>query len=224
MTAKTLIVSQNQVLHIKKLLEFQNISINQGQNLDIYFEPKQSNLTPTTITITQQSDSSFKFVSIFANSISFDLEVKIVGDNTTTNIYSLVKLSGDQEVFLNQKIQTNCKQNQVEHFTKIILDNNSKADISHTALALPKTSELKLNQKIQSILLSPKSRVKMQPILQIQSEDVQCKHGSSTGFLDLKAIYFLQSRGLSSFQSQKLLINSFEQDITKYWEIRRLSS
>jgi Fe-S cluster assembly protein SufD len=218
MIAKNLVVAQIQTLFFKNNFELETITVNQGQNLEIYFEQTLPNLTSKTISVTQESNSSFKLVAIYQNSSEFKLDIKIIGDNTTTKIYNLVKLSLDQEVFLDQKIETNCKQNLVDHFTKIILDNNSKANIAHTALALPITSGLKLDQKIQSKLLNPKSRVKMQPILKIQSEDVQCKHGSTTGFLDQKSIYFLQSRGLLLSQSQDLLISVFEQDILQHWQ------
>lgn len=61
----------------------------------------------------------------------------------------------------------------------------------------------------KSILIGQHARAKSVPTLEVQTNDVQCKHGTATGQLDEEQLFYLQSRGILSDQAQKLLIKAF---------------
>lgn len=206
------------ILKIDDLTSLQSLKIEVNQNKLIQFQSSQDILHQINLQITQHSNSSLKLVCVFNHSIDLSLNLTISGNNTRSQIYNLVDLKADKEVALNQSICTESRNNQVEHISKIVLDQDSCADIKHLAKAKTTTKNLQLNQKLQSLLLSPKARVKMQPILQIESEDVQCKHGSTQGFLDMKVIYYLQSRGLNIDTSKQLLVRVFKSEILSLLE------
>ena len=48
-----------------------------------------------------------------------------------------------------------------------------------------------------------------EPVMQIEANDVSASHASSTGRVDENQLYYLQSRGLSYEESQKLLVDAF---------------
>ncbi len=64
-------------------------------------------------------------------------------------------------------------------------------------------------QNSKNILLSENASVYAKPQLEIYADDVKCSHGSSTGYLNQDALFYLQSRGISQSEAQKLLINAF---------------
>ena len=64
-------------------------------------------------------------------------------------------------------------------------------------------------QATHSLLLSPRARADALPILEIEADDVRCKHGSTTGRVDDEQIFYLMSRGLSRQDAQRLIVQGF---------------
>lgn len=48
-----------------------------------------------------------------------------------------------------------------------------------------------------------------EPIMQIETDDVEASHASTTGRVDESQLFYLQSRGLSHKEAQELLVNAF---------------
>jgi Fe-S cluster assembly protein SufD len=70
----------------------------------------------------------------------------------------------------------------------------------------PKTLALQNNK---NLLLSNKCRVDASPRLEILPNDVMCKHGSATGELDSKQLYYMATRGFSLPEARKMIVKSF---------------
>ncbi|HQA96280.1 MAG TPA: SufD family Fe-S cluster assembly protein, partial [Candidatus Colwellbacteria bacterium] len=54
-----------------------------------------------------------------------------------------------------------------------------------------------------------------QPILQIETNDVQASHGSTTGRIDRNELYYLESRGLEKNKAEETIIQGFLIDLIK---------
>lgn len=61
----------------------------------------------------------------------------------------------------------------------------------------------------KNLLLSPGARALSIPKLEIETDDVQCRHDASMGKINPEQLFYLQSRGLSAAQAQKDLISAF---------------
>ncbi len=70
----------------------------------------------------------------------------------------------------------------------------------------PKTFALQNNK---NLLLSKNCRVDASPRLEILPNDVMCKHGSATGELDSKQLYYMATRGFSFPEARKMIVKSF---------------
>lgn len=70
----------------------------------------------------------------------------------------------------------------------------------------PKTLALQGNK---NLLLSKSARVDASPRLEILPNDVMCKHGSATGELDSKQLYYMATRGFSVPEARKMIVKSF---------------
>ena len=67
-------------------------------------------------------------------------------------------------------------------------------------------------QENKNLLLSKRARIDALPRLQILPDDVSCKHGSATGEIDDKQMYYLRTRGFSDDQARRLIIHGFVAD------------
>lgn len=68
-------------------------------------------------------------------------------------------------------------------------------------------------QSNKNILLGEDAVINTKPQLEIYADDVKCSHGSSTGFIDSDALFYLQSRGISRSTAQSLLLSAFASDV-----------
>ncbi|HSM98818.1 MAG TPA: Fe-S cluster assembly protein SufD, partial [Gallionella sp.] len=68
-------------------------------------------------------------------------------------------------------------------------------------------------QSSRNLLLSDKAHIDTQPQLEIFNDDVSCKHGATIGQIDLDALFFLKSRGLTEERARNLLTHAFAAEI-----------
>jgi Fe-S cluster assembly protein SufD len=73
----------------------------------------------------------------------------------------------------------------------------------------PEAQQTNAYQANHNLLLSPKARADALPILEIEADDVRCKHGSTTGRIDDEQIFYLMSRGLSPQAAQRMIVHGF---------------
>ncbi|MFO1352470.1 MAG: Fe-S cluster assembly protein SufD [Gammaproteobacteria bacterium] len=95
---------------------------------------------------------------------------------------------------------------------KTVLDGKSRAvfdGLIHVAKDAQKTDAGQLNR---NLLLTKRAAVHANPRLEIHADDVKCSHGSTTGFLDPDALFYLRSRGISQARARALLIHAFAKE------------
>ena len=57
------------------------------------------------------------------------------------------------------------------------------------------------------------------PQLEIYADDVRCSHGSTVGYSDAEAIFYMRQRGISEADARRLQIEGFVQDVVSRCEI-----
>ncbi len=67
----------------------------------------------------------------------------------------------------------------------------------------------KAHQNSKAILLHEKAYMAAKPQLEIYIDELEASHGSTTGQLDLKQIFYLRSRGISYIEARKMLVIAF---------------
>ena len=69
------------------------------------------------------------------------------------------------------------------------------------------------SQTSRNLLLSPLAEINARPQLEIHVDDVQCRHGATTGTLDDTHLFYLRSRGLDEATARALLTFAFCRDV-----------
>jgi len=81
----------------------------------------------------------------------------------------------------------------------------------------PEAQQTDAFQSSHGLLLSPHARADAIPILEIEADDVRCKHGATTGRIDDDQMFYLMSRGLSYQEAQRMIVQGFfETVVTKF--------
>lgn len=65
------------------------------------------------------------------------------------------------------------------------------------------------SQNNRNLLLGKRALAHSIPRLEILADDVQCAHGSTVGFLDPDALFYLRSRGIAAPEARAMLVYAF---------------
>ena len=100
-----------------------------------------------------------------------------------------------------------------EELFKYVADDNAVANFSGLIRVMKGASKTEAYQNNRNIIGSDGARVYSKPTLEIYDDDVKCSHGSATGQLDEKQIFYMRTRGLSEQEARFLLKQAFMADV-----------
>ena len=92
---------------------------------------------------------------------------------------------------------------------KNILDGNARGIFDAHIRVEHSAKFTKADQNSKSILLHDKAYMASKPQLEIYIDELEASHGATTGQLDEKQLFYLQSRGISYVEARKMLVIAF---------------
>ncbi len=151
-----------------------------------------------------------------------DSFVLLDGTKATCRLNGLTVLTGQQTADYHLRIDHAHPETHSEQLFKAVLSDQSQAVFDGLIHVQPHAIRSEAHQINRNLLLSKQSRVQSNPRLEILTDDVQCSHGSSTGFLDADALFYLQSRGIPPNQAQSFLVQAFVGELIERIEFSAL--
>lgn len=95
---------------------------------------------------------------------------------------------------------------------KSVLDDKARSVFDGMIHVRPHAQKTDARQNSRNLLLSKQALAQSNPRLEILADDVKCGHGSSTGFLDPNAEFYLRARGIPAAQARAMLVYAFAND------------
>ena len=165
--------------------------------------------------ITQKKDSYYKCntISLKGQFIRNNIHVKVAGSNCETHLNGAYLMEGNQHIdnqTMIDHLTPNCESHELY---KGILDEKATAVFNGKVIVHEDAQKINAYQSNANVLLSDDANVNSKPELEIYADDVKCSHGSTTGQLDEKAIYYLRSRGISKRKAQTIVSQAFIRDV-----------
>lgn len=96
---------------------------------------------------------------------------------------------------------------------KYVVEDNAIGAFSGLIKVFKGAYKTEAYQNNRNIIGNEGARVYSKPTLEIYDDDVKCSHGSATGQLDAKQIFYMRSRGLTEDQARFLLKQAFMADV-----------
>ncbi|MDJ0705177.1 MAG: Fe-S cluster assembly protein SufD [Leptolyngbyaceae cyanobacterium MO_188.B28] len=165
--------------------------------------------------VSQARDSRYvcNAVSLGANLSRHNLEVFQSGEQTDTRLYGLSAIAHTQLADTHSVVSLTKPHGSFEQLHKSIVDNRAHA-VFNGKVFVPQAAQLtNASQLNRNLMLSGKARVDTKPQLEIVADNVKCAHGATVSQLEADEIFYLQSRGISQDQAQRLLIYGFAMEI-----------
>jgi len=174
--------------------------------------------------VDQAANSRYQCVSIDlgAKLSRHHLEVYQSGAQTDTHMYGLSTLRDRQLSDTHSLLNLIHPHSTATQIQKNIVDDrahsvfNGKVYVSQSA-QLTDASQLNRN-----LMLSSKARIDTKPELDIVADNVKCAHGATVSQMRADEVFYLQSRGISAEQAQRLLLYGFAMEIVEKISIESL--
>ena len=134
-----------------------------------------------------------------------DVDVTHAGEHAFAKLNAIYLLDGKELFDLHSTIEHAVPHGTTEENVRGIVADNSRAVFNgriHIHRDAQKTLA-ELNNR--NLLMSRRAEINTKPELEIYADDVRCAHGATIAEIDKKALYYLQSRGVSRAQAQIML-------------------
>lgn len=165
--------------------------------------------------VSQGRDSRYQGIAIAlgARLSRHHLEVYQQGPQTETILHGLGAVTQTQTSDTQSIVALQHPHGIVDQLQKNIVDDHAHSVFSGR-IVVPHDAQLtNASQLNRNLLLSNHGRVDTKPQLEIVADNVQCAHGATVSQLEADEIFYLQSRGISAEQAQRLLIYAFAMEI-----------
>lgn len=165
--------------------------------------------------VSQGRDSHYRCITVALGSrlARHHLEVYQQGAQTTTHLYGLGAIQDAQVSDTQTIVALQHPHGTVDQLQKNIIDDRAHSVFSGRIIVPHDAQLTNASQLNRNLLLSDKGRVDTKPQLEIVADNVQCAHGATVSQLENNELFYLQSRGISAEQAQRLLIYAFAMEI-----------
>ncbi|WP_121970219.1 Fe-S cluster assembly protein SufD [Leptolyngbya sp. BC1307] len=167
--------------------------------------------------VSQAADSRYQCTAIDlgAKLSRHHLEVYQTGPQTDTHLYGLSALSDRQLADTHSLIALTHPHSEATQIQKNIVDDRAHSVFNGRVLVSQAAQMTNASQLNRNLLLSSKARVDTKPELDIVADNVKCAHGATVSQLQADEVFYLQSRGISAEQAQRLLLYGFAMEIVE---------
>lgn len=144
-----------------------------------------------------------------------DLNVHMNGEEANAVLNGVAILTGEQHCDNHTLLDHQYPNCPSYELYKHVLDDKASGIFKGQIFVHQRAQKTDSTQNSRSLLLSDDAQMNSQPALEIYADDVKCTHGSTTGPLDDGAVFYLNSRGVSTDTANRLLTYAFAADVTR---------
>jgi Fe-S cluster assembly protein SufD len=103
-----------------------------------------------------------------------------------------------------------------------VLDHTSTGSFNGRILVARDAQKTAAFQRSNNLLLTATTKMNTRPQLEIYADDVKCSHGATIGQLDMEALFYMRTRGISFEEARMLLMFAFAHEIIEQIQVKPL--
>lgn len=141
------------------------------------------------------------------------MEIDLDGRGASLDLAGACKCSGSQNADIRVLVRHNAPGCSSTQLFKSVVDGSAHAGFDGLVYVAPGADGTAAHQENHSLLLSDKASAESRPQLEIYADDVQCSHGTTTGYLNPEELFYMRSRGIPEQEARQIQIDAFLQPI-----------
>jgi Fe-S cluster assembly protein SufD len=142
-----------------------------------------------------------------------EIEVRLTGERAQCALNGAMFLRGSQHADTTTRILHEAPFGVSRQTYKTVLAGKARGVFQGKIVVAKGAQKSDGQQMSRALLLSDQAEMDAKPALEIFADDVKCSHGSTTGDLDLDALFYLRTRGIDEKDARGLLIRGFLDEI-----------
>lgn len=142
-----------------------------------------------------------------------NLRVALDGHAAECRLSGLALVNGLRQADLLTRIDHHGPATRTRQDYRAIATGRGRAALNGRIVVHPAAAGADAAQSSRNLLLSPLAEINTRPQLEIHVDDVQCRHGATTGTLDPEQFFYLLSRGLGPDAARAVLTQAFCADL-----------
>jgi len=217
--AKAQLLICDHSLSSKQFLTNQVTEIFVGKNASLEFydlEMNHENSTRIANTFVTQDASSHLLMNgiTLQNGLTRNnITVRLEGEGSEAKLSGMALGSGsqliDNNLFVDHAVP-HCTSHQL---FKYVLDGSSRGVFGGRVLVEKDAQKTSAFQSNKNLCSTREARMFVKPQLEIYADDVKCSHGTATGQIDEKALFYMRTRGIPEKEARLLLKFAFTADV-----------
>lgn len=173
----------------------------------LYFIGKDS--VPSRLCLEAGQTEHLVFVALPGVSAELELAVELNGEGAEVQLDGLFVCSADEKLTLKIDLRHNASNTVSRQLFNGIAGGEARTEFNGKIVVKDGLHAIKAAQENHNILLDDTALVCTSPQLEIYSDDVECSHGATTGFLNLDEQFYMRSRGIPESEAKVLQMISF---------------
>nr|ADQ20057.1 FeS assembly protein SufD iron-regulated ABC transporter membrane-spanning permease [Candidatus Endoecteinascidia frumentensis] len=161
--------------------------------------------------VSQKSQSEYYYFSIVKKNFfsRSDIKINLEGEYAKCWVNGIYDINN--KMYYNIYIHINhiCNSTYSNIFLKGILRKNANFVFYGKSVALKNTKNIQIFQKNENFVMDNQVCAYSHPVLEIYTDNIQCKHAVTFGKLDINAIFYLRNKGINKEQAISLLEKAF---------------
>ncbi len=193
------------------------IFIGQGASVELYDVEESSARTRRMAEtfVRQERDASFVSVacSLCGGDTANALNVDLAGEGADTELDALVIAAGERHIDNRIHLSHSAPHCRSRQLFKYALFDSARGAFGGKVVVDPGAVRTDAAQTNRNLLIGPASTMHSAPQLEIYCDDVKASHGATTGQLDERALFYMQSRGIPREEARRMLVQAFMMDV-----------
>lgn len=142
-----------------------------------------------------------------------EYHIDVCGEHTVTHLSGMAIGSSSQHIDNFSVLRHGACHGHSDQLFKYVLDERSTGAFEGSIEVCHGSRFVEAYQSNRNILASKDARMHSKPQLLIYNDDVKCSHGATTGQLDEKAMFYMQTRGIPREEARRMLMQAFMADV-----------
>ena len=170
--------------------------------------------------ITVSEDTVFQYLLILRDQAELNLTVRCLWERSKAVVKILCIGSANCHIKNTTLVSLDANHAQCDVYMLSLLKNESDVQIHGNVTLSPNVSKVSGHLLEENIILGEKIKIRTAPILDVRSSDVSASHGCRVERIDPKRLFYMQSRGLTPWESQSLILDGYLNVLFEWFDVQ----
>lgn len=139
----------------------------------------------------------------------FEAHVRLLVDEATANVDGVALAATGQSHDMVAHVDHRMPNTTSDQIFRTVADARGKTAFQGKIVVAKDAQQTIADQSFKALLLDRSAEANAKPELEIFADDVKCSHGATIGELDMKALFYLMSRGIDPVTAKQMLVEAF---------------